>query len=255
MGVMPPQRRSDTYFDGWYADQAATLSVAEITNRHMGLPPDLLAGVVAVEAISEIAAELRVQPGDVLVDLACGRGGYSLEIAARTGARLIGVDFSAEAARQAREQALRFGNRDAEFRVGDLTASGLPSASADAVLCTDAIQFPDQPEQAFLEVRRVVRPGGRVVLTGWEAIDRNDERLSLKRRESDFGASLAAAGFTDVEVKERPAWRERERAMWEEAVALDPGDDPALRSFHDEGVSVLPTFLLSRRVMATATAP
>jgi len=43
--------------------------------------------------------------------------------------------------------------------------------------------------------------------------------------------------------------------MWTEAAALDPGGDPALRSFHDEGVRVLTTFDLVRGVMATATAP
>ena len=40
--------------------------------------------------------------------------------------------------------------------------------------------------------------------------------------------------------------------MWEEAAALDPGDDPALQSFHDEGVHSLTTFSLIRRVLATA---
>jgi hypothetical protein len=43
--------------------------------------------------------------------------------------------------------------------------------------------------------------------------------------------------------------------MWEEAAALDPGNDPALRAFHDEGVRSLEIFGLVRRVMATATAP
>jgi len=43
--------------------------------------------------------------------------------------------------------------------------------------------------------------------------------------------------------------------MREEAAALDPGDDPALRSFHDEGVRSLETFDLVRRVIATASAP
>lgn len=251
---MPPQKRSSDYFDGWYADKRAAPAVGEIMNRHMGLPPGLLAGAVPAEAIPEIAAGLRLGPADVLVDLACGRGVYGLEIAARTGARLIGVDFSAEAVRQARGQARRLGSRDAEFRVGDLIASGLPPASADAVLCTDSVGFPDQPEEAFQEIRRLVRPGGRVALTGWEAIDRGDERLPLKRRQADFGASLAAV-VTDIEVRDRPAWRERERTMWEEAAALDPGDDPALRSFHGEGVSVLSTFSLVRRVLAIATAP
>ena len=43
--------------------------------------------------------------------------------------------------------------------------------------------------------------------------------------------------------------------MWEEAPELDPGDDPALRAFHDEGVRSLEIFDLVRRVIATATAP
>jgi SAM-dependent methyltransferase len=252
---MPTQKRSDKYFDGWYANQAVSPLVAAVMNRHMDLPPDLLAGVVAAEAIPEITAELRLRPGDLLADLACGRGAYGLLIAASAGARLLGVDFSSEAIRQAREQATRLGNQEAEFVVGDLVATGLPAESADAVLCTDAIQFPDEPIDAYREVRRVVRPGGRVVLTGWEAIDREDERLPLKRRQADFAGSLTAAGFTEIEVRDRPAWRERELAMWQAAVALDPGDDPAIRSFHDEGVSVLPTFDLVRRVLATATAP
>jgi len=56
-------------------------------------------------------------------------------------------------------------------------------------------------------------------------------------------------------VRERPNWRAAERAMREEAIALTPGDDPALQSFHDEGVRSLDTFTLIRRVMAAATAP
>ena len=43
--------------------------------------------------------------------------------------------------------------------------------------------------------------------------------------------------------------------MWQEAVALDPGGDPALRSFHDEGVRSLEYSGALRRVMAAATAP
>jgi len=43
--------------------------------------------------------------------------------------------------------------------------------------------------------------------------------------------------------------------MWEEAAGLDPGTDPSLQSFHDEGVRVLQTFPLVRRVLAIAVAP
>lgn len=81
--------------------------------------------MLAWDGIAEVTPALRLSPGGTLLDLACGRGGYGLEIAARTGARLVGVDFSAEAVRQAREQARRLG-RAADLRVGDLTATGPP---------------------------------------------------------------------------------------------------------------------------------
>jgi SAM-dependent methyltransferase len=243
------------YFDGWYADMARSPVVDEIQQRQLGLPPALLStSLLGWEGIAEVTAALRLSAGDTLADLACGRGGYGLEIAARTGAALIGVDFSAEAVRQAREQAGRLG-RPAEFRVGDLAATGLDAGSASAVLCVDAIQFAPEPAAAYGELRRVLAPGGRAVVTCWEALDPDDERVSQRLRRVRLGADLAAAGFTSVQVADRPAWRAAERAMWEEAVTLSPGDDPALRSFHDEGVRSLDTFALLRRVMATATAP
>jgi SAM-dependent methyltransferase len=247
--------RSAEYFDGWYADRVATPAVDEIMNRHMGFPPDTRAGTVPAEAIPELAEELRLTDGSTLLDLACGRGAYGLLVAKQAGTSLIGVDFSAQALAEAREQAARMAVSNASFRIGELTATGLPDASAEAVLCTDAIQFPDEPASAYNEIRRVLKPGGRVVLTCWEPLDRNDERLALRIRRANLGAGLRQAGFTDVEVRDRPSWLAREHALWEETVALDPGEDPALRSFHAEGVKSLPWTALLRRVLAVATSP
>src|SRR6185312_8047429 len=254
---MPPIPRSAEYFDGWYADGVATPTVDEIMNRHMGFPPDTRAGVVPAEAIPELAEALRLRPGSTLLDLACGRGAYGLMFAKQAWTLLIGAAFSAQPLTEAREQAARMGVSKASFRVGELTATGLPNASVEAVLCTDAIQFPDEPAIAYSEIRRVLKPGGRVVLTSWEPLDRDDERISPRVRRANLGAGLRQAGFTDVEVRDRPAWLEREHALWEEATALDPGDDPALQSFHTEGVKSLEwTGLgLLRRVLATATKP
>jgi len=238
------------YFDGWYAAKTVSPVVDEIHQRHFGLPPQLLStSSLPWDGIAEVVAELRLAPGRTLVDLACGRGGYGLEIAARTGARLTGVDFSAEAVRQAREQSAA-----TDFRVGDLAATGLDPGSADAVLCVDSIQFAPQQDAAYQEIARILAPAGRVVLTCWEPLDRDDPRVLPRLRPVDLRAGLDAAGFRDVQVAERPGWRAREKAMWQEAVALDPGDDPALRSFYDEGVRTLETFSLFRRVIATATA-
>jgi len=252
---MPPKPLSAEYFDGWYADQAAMPAVAEIMNRHMGFPPGTRAGVVPAEAVPELAEGLRLRPGSTLLDLACGRGAYGLLVAKQAGTLLIGVDFSAQALTEAREQAARMGMSNASFRVGELTTTGLPDASVEAVLCTDAIQFPDEPAVAYEEIRRVLKPGGRVALTCWEPFDRADERLSPRLRRANLAAGLRQAGFTDVELRDRPSWLAREHALWEEAAALDPGDDPALRSLHEEAVRSLQWTALLRRVLAVATNP
>jgi SAM-dependent methyltransferase len=242
------------YFDGWYADMTTSPVKDEIQQRHLGLPPHLLStSLLGWAGIAEAVAALRLSAAGTLVDLACGRGGYGLEVAARTGARLIGVDFSAEAVRQAREQARRL-DATADFRVGDLAATGLEDGSATAVLCVDAIQFAPQPDAAYREIRRILAPGGRVVLTCWEPLHPGDERLSPRLRHVDLRAGLAGAGFAGIEVRERADWRDQERAMWAEAAALDPGDDPALRAFHEEGVAAPLKMDLTRRVMASATA-
>ena len=247
--------RSATYFDAWYAGMVGSAIKDEVQQRHLGLPPDLLStSLLTWGGIGEVTQTLQLAVGDTLLDLACGRGGYGLEIATRTGADLIGVDLSAEAIRQAAKLAQRR-SQAADFRVGDLTATGLQTNSIDAVLCIDAIQFASPSAAAYQEMRRVLKPGGRATLTCWEPIDRNVDGLPDRLRVVDLQAGLEGAGFQDVEVAERPNWRTAERAMWQEAVTLDAGEDPALHSFRDEGVRSLLTFTLLRRVLATATAP
>ncbi len=242
------------YFDTWYADMSETTAVDEFHWRHLGLPPELLStSLLSWTGLAEVITGLRLRPGATLLDLACGRGGYGLEIARRTDARLIGVDFSAEAIRQARRHADDLG-RTADYRVGDLTGTGLESATVDAAVCVDAIQFADPPAEAYAELARVLVPGGRVALTCWEVIGEPTPDLPERLARVDLRAGLEQAGFADVQVVERPEWRRTERAMWDEAAALDPGDDPALTSLHDEAVRTLKIWDRARRVLATATA-
>ena len=249
MSTPPP---SAEHFDQWYSDMAGQSSGDGVKPRLLGLPDRVVSSsLLSWDGIAEVVEALRLQPGDRLLDLACGRGGYGMEIATRTGAKLIGVDFSGEAITQAVALAHRLGIDGTEFRVGDLADTGLPTRRSMLVVCVDSIQF--KPEVAtFQEMHRVLAPGGRVVLTTWEAIDRSDERVLERIRVVDVRSALEQAGFVDIEVRDRPEWLSIERALWEDAVRLDPGDDPALQSFHDEGVRVLPGLDLTRRVLASA---
>jgi SAM-dependent methyltransferase len=240
-------------FDAWHSDVAKSPACGLIVQQALGLPPQVVSNSLLTWAgIAEVAAALRLAPGQVLVDLACGRGGYGREIARRTGTRLVGLDFSAVAVTIAARGARR-GN--AQFCVADFTALGLRDHSANAAMCIDAVQFSDPPLAALRECRRILADGGRLAVTAWEPIGPADERLPERTRRMNLARDLAEAGFEQIEVAEKPDWYAAERGLWEAAVQADANGDPALASLQREGTRALATFDVKRRVLATATAP
>jgi SAM-dependent methyltransferase len=245
------------YFDQWYSDIARSATRQQLFTDQLGLPPEVgPSNTVPLAGLQEIAAALALPPDGVLVDLACGRGGPGMWIAREVGARLIGVDFSAEAIDQATARRELFGLTDAaSFQVGSLEHTGVPDGVADAAVCVDAFQFAADGVAAAREVRRVLRPGGRVVLTSWEPADRADESVGARIRAVDLAGWLAAAGFTDIVSEERQEWHDVALRMWHAAMTMDIGDDPAMISTHAEGVRSIANHDRLRRVMATATAP
>lgn len=244
-------------FDGWYTNRVESPIVDDLVRRVLGLPADLestslLGGV----GLDEVVASLDLHEGQTFLDLACGRGGYGLEIVRRTGSRVVGVDFSAVAIEQAHPRAQALGLADrADFQVGQLSDTGLSAAAVDAVLIVDAIQFAESTLAALRECHRVLRPGGRIVVTTWEALDAADERVPAIIRQVDLADQLPAAGFVEVEVTDKPAWTATEYTLWQEALAIDAPDDLAVQSTQDEARRVLPGFDAARRVLATATKP
>jgi len=252
-----PVTRDATYFDHWYADMAASPDRDAIVARTLGLPPELQStSLLPWQGIAEVAEALRLPRDGLLADVACGRGGYGIEVARRAGARLVGVDFSEVALEQARRNGARvLPAGRSEFRAGTLVATSLPAAAADGLMCVDAVQFADPPLAALAEFRRVLVPGARLAVTCWEVTGPRDERVPARLRAVSLRRDLMAAGFADVEVQEKPAWREAERRMWQEALAMPAGSDAALESLRAEGRRSLDTFDSVRRVLATAAAP
>src|SRR5690242_8718736 len=80
-------------FNAWHTDVAKSPACALIVQRALGLPPQVVSNsLLTGDGIAEVEAALQVAPGQILVDLACGRGGYGREVTRRTGARLAGLD-------------------------------------------------------------------------------------------------------------------------------------------------------------------
>jgi SAM-dependent methyltransferase len=245
-------------FDRMFSLAASSPGIARLwAQAHPDLPPEVEPhSFVSCDLLRHVARALCLSRGQDLADLGCGRGGPGLWLARELDVGLTGVDFSLVAVEAAARRAARFGRAGvARFSVGELTATGLPSASADAVVCVDAFQFAAEPGQAAAEVLRILRPGGRLVLTGWQPAAPGDTRPPPRLR-IDWAPVLRETGLADVRVAARAAWHEDYIRVFRTALELgDHGDDTALAELQDEAREQLPTAGLVRRVVVTATAP
>jgi ubiquinone/menaquinone biosynthesis C-methylase UbiE len=106
-----------------------------------------------------------LQPGQHVLDVACGRGAGLLRAAEAVGARgrVVGIDLAPEMVQQAISDAAALGLANVEGRVGDAERLDAADATFDAVLCGFGVFFFPDPDAALAEVLRVVRPGGRFV--------------------------------------------------------------------------------------------
>jgi demethylmenaquinone methyltransferase/2-methoxy-6-polyprenyl-1,4-benzoquinol methylase len=99
--------------------------------------------------------------GEVAVDVACGTGRLAVELARlEPGAIVIGLDFAREMVRRANPG----GCERLSFAVADAMRLPLADASVDVVTIAFGLRNLPEPGQGLLELRRVLRPGGRLVV-------------------------------------------------------------------------------------------
>ncbi|KFY71601.1 hypothetical protein V499_08190 [Pseudogymnoascus sp. VKM F-103] len=103
-----------------------------------------------------------LKPGMTILDVGCGPGSISIDIARLVpGSHVTGIDV-ADPLNEARDSAAAIGVTNVVFKVGDIHALDFPDASFDVVHAHQVLQHISDPVLALREMRRVAKPGGIV---------------------------------------------------------------------------------------------
>jgi SAM-dependent methyltransferase len=124
---------------------------------------DILLAPVSQVLINRIEAK----PGDRILDVGCGCGGLSMALAGRVAPDgfVLGIDISAPMLARAREAAPA--NLPVEFTLADATVHPFQPASFDLLVSRFGVMFFAEPAVSFANLRRALKPAGRVVFACW----------------------------------------------------------------------------------------
>jgi SAM-dependent methyltransferase len=157
-----------------------------------------------------MARELDLQPDDDLLEVGCGSGGLLAEQASHVG-HVAGLDASELQVRMARERlADRIAAGTAEIVLGDAMALPWEDSRFSVVGSLNCLKFVPDPPKALREMHRVLRPGGRLVLTidkqsdKWGRSGEVDAMGQWQWSEEDARRMMEEAGFADISVADMP---------------------------------------------------
>jgi 2-polyprenyl-3-methyl-5-hydroxy-6-metoxy-1,4-benzoquinol methylase len=100
----------------------------------------------------------------VILDVGCGGGGKSLALLKYKPKELIGIDMDANFIEKAKQYAQQF-EGNTTFVCADASHTSMQDASVDVVTLLDAFEHVSSPESILLEAHRILKPGGRVLIS------------------------------------------------------------------------------------------
>lgn len=165
---------------------------------------------------------LKIEEAHSVLELGCGRGGFSMVLAQNTAGNVLGIDISRAQlshATKLKRSNLRFERHDI-MRVDDLRAT------FDAAACIDAACYLPDKQLAMEKLSRVLEPGARLLLVDWckqEGLSRTQEELVLHpfmkywaipnlETIKSYSKILRRCGFTMIEATDL---NDRVRKNWE----------------------------------------
>lgn len=157
---------------------------------------------------------LNVQPGQIVCDMGCGNGFYTLKLAQLVGEKgqVLAVDIQPEMLSMLKEAAKAAGVENIKPILGTVVDPKLPDGKVDMILCVDVYHEFSNPVQMLKEMREALAPGGRLVLVEFRAEDPNVPIKALhKMSKKQILKELEPNGFKLVEEFDDLPWQ---HVMW-----------------------------------------
>lgn len=156
-----------------------------------------------------------LKEGETVVDLGSGGGLDCFLAAKKVGekGRVIGVDMTAEMLDKARENCRRGGYKNVEFRLGEIENLPVADGTADVIISNCVINLSPNKQRAFEEAFRVLKPGGRLIISDMvllkelpEAVKNSVQAyvgcVSGAEMKTEYVKLIENAGFEEVKVIE-----------------------------------------------------
>jgi SAM-dependent methyltransferase len=152
-----------------------------------------------------------VQVRDRVLDIGCGTGQTTRQAArtARAGSAL-GVDVSAPAIERARELAQAEGLGNVTFQQADAQVHRFAPGRFDLAISRFGTMFFDDPAAAFANIRRALRPAGRLVMMVWQSHERNEWDVAIHQSlgAAEGPAAVPSEGPDPFSLADPPAVEE-----------------------------------------------
>ena len=148
----------------------SSTNIADSMSQAMGYSNEDLSGVVEGANLGlgcgNPTAIGNLQKGEIALDLGSG-GGFDCFLAAKKvgdKGRVIGVDMTPEMLARARENAMKMGTTNVEFRLGEIEHLPVVDSSVDVIISNCVVNLSPDKRQVFKDAYRVLKPGGRLVI-------------------------------------------------------------------------------------------
>jgi SAM-dependent methyltransferase len=131
-----------------------------------------------IAPLGEVAMDgshAKIVAGEQILDIGCGCGQTSLELAKRVGdtGSVLGLDISAPMLERAKERAAEAGLDNAEFIQADAQTHTFEGHDFDLLFSRFGVMFFSSPVDAFSNLLSALRPGGRLTFVAWQELGRN----------------------------------------------------------------------------------